>query len=138
MAFEQQHREASALDLPTCSTSIGLTVPATTPSPTFQNGDVIVWDALPYDDIDTILARLTQAPNPNLISCPTTPNKSQSQTRYPDRQRDVDLSGLAHQPAQQLFHDWPLPPAAPRPNWRFPTYYIDDSSIAYNDVGWLR
>jgi hypothetical protein len=139
MAFEeQQRREALALDLSTYSTSFGLTVPPTTPSPTFHNGEAIVWDALPCDDIDTILARLTQQPNPNLLPCPTTPSQTEIQIHQRDRQY-INLSGLAaHQPVQQPFHDWPLPPAAPRPNRSFPTYYIDDSSIAYNDDGWLR
>ncbi|KAL2861923.1 hypothetical protein BJX68DRAFT_260722 [Aspergillus pseudodeflectus] len=139
IAFEeQQRREALALDLSTYSTSFGLTVPPTTPSPTFHNGEAIVWDALPCDDIDTILARLTQQPNPNLIPCPTTPSQTEIQIHQRDRQY-INLSGLAaHQPVQQPFHDWPLPPAAPRPNRSFPTYYIDDSSIAYNDDGWLR
>jgi hypothetical protein len=135
MAFEQQRREALALDLPTYRTSIGLTIPPTMPSLTFQNGDAIVWDALPCDDIDTILARLTQAPNPDLIPCPTTPNQCQSQVRHRDRQQDVNLSGLAHQPVQQPCHDWPLPPVAPRPSWSFLNYYIDDSFMAYNDDG---
>ncbi|KAL2831303.1 hypothetical protein BJY01DRAFT_254312 [Aspergillus pseudoustus] len=125
MAFEQQRREALALDLPPYSASIGLTVPSTTLSLTFQNGDAIVWDALPCDDIDIILAPLTQAPNPNLIPCAMTPNQSQSPIRRPGQQQDVDLSELAHQLAQQPFRDWPLPPTAPRPNWSFPNYYID-------------
>jgi hypothetical protein len=139
IAFEQQQRrEALALDLSTYSTSFGLTVPPTTPSPTFHNGEPIVWDGLPCDDIDTILARLTQQPNPNLIPCPTTPSQTQIEIHQRDRQF-IDLSGLAtHQPVQQPFHDWPLPPAAPRPNRSFPNYYIDDSSIVYNDDGWLR
>jgi hypothetical protein len=137
-AFEQKRIEALALDLPTYSTSIGLTVPSTTPSLTFQNGDAIVWDALPCDDIDTILARLTQAPNSNLIPCATTPNQSQSQIRHLNLQQDVNLSELAHQLAQQPFHDSPLPPAAPRPNLSFPNFYIDGSSISYKDHVWLE
>jgi hypothetical protein len=137
-AFERQRREALALDLPTYSTSIGLTVPPTTPSSTFQNGDAIFLDALACDDIDTLLARLTQAPNLNLIPCTLTVNQSQSQIGHYDRQQDVDLSGLTHQPVQRQFHDWPLPPAARRSNWSFPNYYIDDTSMAYNEDGWLR
>ncbi|KAL2782560.1 hypothetical protein BJX66DRAFT_320401 [Aspergillus keveii] len=141
IAFEQQQRrEALALDLSTCSTSIGPTVPPTTPSPTSHNGEPIVWDALPCDDIDSLLARLTHPPNPNAQLDPrsTTPNQTEFQIHNCDLQY-VDLStGLVHQPVQQPFHDWPLPPAAPRPNRSFPDYYIDDCSIAYNYDGWLR
>jgi hypothetical protein len=48
------------------------------------------------------------------------------------------LSGLVRQLAQQPFHDCPLPPSAPRPNRGFQNYYIDDSSIVYNENGWFR
>ncbi|CEL11868.1 hypothetical protein ASPCAL14963 [Aspergillus calidoustus] len=140
IAFEQQQRqEVLALDLSTYSTSIPLTVPPSTPSPTYLNGEPIVWDALPCDDIDTILARLTQPAHPNSHFMPghTTPNQSPIGIHQLDQQY-IDLSGLAaHQPVQQPFHDWPLPPAASRPNRSFPNYYTDDSSIAYNDNSWL-
>jgi hypothetical protein len=116
-------------------------VPPTTPSSTFQNVDAIVLDALAWDDIDTLLARLTQAPSLNLIPCTLTVNQSQSQIGYCDQQQDVVLSGLAHQtadqPVQQQFHGWSLPPAARRSNRSFPNYYTDDTSIAYNEDGWL-
>jgi hypothetical protein len=140
-ALERQRREAFALDLPTYSGSLGLMVPPTTPSSTFQNVDAIVLDALAWDDIDTLFARLTQAPNLNLIPCTLTVNQSQSQIGHCDQQQDVVLSGLAHQtadqPVQQQFHDWSLPPAARRSNRSFPNYYTDDTSIAYNEDGWL-
>jgi hypothetical protein len=48
------------------------------------------------------------------------------------------LSGLVRQLAQQPFHDCPLSPSAPRPNRGFQNYYIDDSSIVYNEIGWFR
>ncbi|KAL2783058.1 hypothetical protein BJX66DRAFT_141802 [Aspergillus keveii] len=141
IAFEQQqHREALALNQSAYSTSTGLTVTPTTPSPTFHNGEPIVWDALSCDDIDSLLARLTQPPNPNAhpVRCPTTPNQTKFQIYNCDRQYGDCPSGLVHQPVQQPFHDWPLPPAAPRPNRSFPDHYIDDCSIAYNYDSWLR
>jgi hypothetical protein len=89
MAFEQQRGESFALNLSSCSSTVALAVPPTSSSVTFQNGDEIIWEALPCDDIDMILARLTQPPNPNIVPCPTTP--AQSQIHHCDEQ-DVFLS----------------------------------------------
>jgi hypothetical protein len=77
MAFEQQRGESFALNLSSCSPTVALAVPPTSSSVTFQNGDKIIWDALPCHDIDMILARLTQPPNPDIVPCPTTPAQSQ-------------------------------------------------------------
>jgi hypothetical protein len=51
MAFEQQRGESFALNLSSYSPTVALAVPPISPSVTFQNGDEIIWDALPCDDI---------------------------------------------------------------------------------------
>jgi hypothetical protein len=118
-------KDTSVWDLP-YSGPVTLSVLPTTPLPTFYNGEPIMWDALPSDDIDMLLAYLTQPPDTSLIPCPMAP--IQTQIHHLDQQY-VDFSRLLRQYGQQPFHDWPLPPSAPRLNRSFPNSYIDDSSI---------
>ncbi|KAL2842907.1 hypothetical protein BJY01DRAFT_216222 [Aspergillus pseudoustus] len=128
---EQQRRQHRTTQPPVNSNPTPTVPPAAPSSPTF---DAFDWDAVPCDNIDTLLERLTQPPpNPNIAPFPATPSRSPTSPIQYIAQQYVDLSSLGHVPVQPPSHDWPFPPAAPRPVRSFPSFYIDDSSIAYSD-----